>query len=110
MSKGNCGSILEWRKTFISSPKFPQQLWGLPIHLFLGGIKNIHSRISNSGTKLTAHPHLVPTGRMSNALPSFPLTSSQCAQRQLSFAPHSFQMKSGTTVKAMCVTDLDPQS
>jgi len=76
MTKGNHGSIPEWDKTFISSPKHPEELWGLLIHLFLGGIRNVHSRESNSGTKLTAHPHLVPMGRMSNALPSFPLISS----------------------------------
>jgi hypothetical protein len=80
MSKGNRGSIPEWGKTFISSLKCPEQLWGLPINLFLGGIRNVHLRVRNSGTKLTAHPHLVPMGRMSNALPSFPLTSSLCAQ------------------------------
>jgi len=45
MSNGNRGPIPEWGKTFISSPKRPEQLWGLPIHLFLGGIRNVHSRV-----------------------------------------------------------------
>jgi len=76
MSMGNCSSIPEWGKTFISSLKHPEQLWGLPIHLFLRDARNVHSRVSNSGRKLTAHPHLVRMGRMSNALPSFPPTSS----------------------------------
>jgi hypothetical protein len=75
MTKDNRGSIPEWGKTFISSLKRPEQLWGLPIHLFLEGIRNVHSRVSNNGMKLTVHPHLVPMGRMSNALPSFPLIS-----------------------------------
>jgi hypothetical protein len=74
--KGKRGSIPEWGKIFISSLKHSEQPWGLPIHLFLGGIRIVHSRVSNSGTKLTAYPHLVPMGRMSNALTSFPLISS----------------------------------
>jgi len=76
MSKGNCGSIPEWGKTFISSLKRPEQLWVLPIHLFLRGARIVHSRVSNSGRKLSAHPHLIPMERMSNALPSCPPTSS----------------------------------